>query len=100
MKTMALVALAGVVAVLAVAGLAVATGPVAQVLSAQTGNGGGSGMMAGQGGGCGGSGMMSGGYMHEYQWAHQSGNYSGYGQCHDYDWNHSYNYDCDGCPRA
>lgn len=96
MKTSALIALAGVVAVVAVAGLVVATGPGSQLLSSQSGYGGGSGMMGGSNGGYGGGGMMGGGHMYQNQWSGQTGNYSGYGACHDYDWN--YSYDRDGCP--
>lgn len=77
--------MAGVVAVVAAAGLVVAASPGTHILGTQSGSGGGSGMMGGYGGG----GMMGG---------NQAGYGSGYGGCNNYDWNQSYEWGNDGCP--
>lgn len=89
MKTSVLLAIVGLVAVVAVAGTAVASGAVANEVGTQAkGNGSNSG-------------HMGAGFMH--QWMH-SWQYQWNGTCidcpHDYNWNYSYDYDYETCPIA
>jgi len=99
MKTSVLLAVVGLVAVVAVAGVALASGSVDRTYGTQASDPSGRGMM-------GGSGMMGNhmggvdadynGYQHMYQY---QGNGS-YGCPHDNDWNYSWDWDHDygGCP--
>jgi len=92
MKTSVLFAVIAVGAVLAVAGLAVASSTGASIYSSQTRSGTDNGMMGG------GSGMMAGN-MHQWSPGYQYQNSGSPGTCPmDYDWNHSYDYDEDRCP--
>jgi len=85
MKTSVLFAVIAVGAVLAVAGLAVASSTGASIYSSQTKSGTDNGMMAGN--------------MHQWSSGYQYQNSGGPGTCPmDYDWNHSYDYDEDRCP--
>lgn len=85
--------MAGVAAIVAVAGLVAASGTGASILGAQSDQHNSRGMMGGSG-----SGMMGEGHMYQHQWSYQYSNYSAGGGCYDYDWNHSYDYGDSGCP--
>ena len=92
MKTSVLFAVIAAVAVLAVAGLAVASSTGASIYSSQTRSGTDNGMMGG------GSGMMAGN-MHQWGSEYQYQNSGSPGTCPmDYDWNHTYDYDENRCP--
>jgi len=92
MKTSLLFAVIAVGAVLAVAGLAIASSTGASTYGSQTRSGADGGMMGG------GSGMM-GGNMHQWGSGYQHQNGGSPGTCPmNYDWNHTYDYDGDLCP--
>lgn len=92
MKTSMLFVVVAVAAVLAVAGLAVASSTGAGIYSPRAGSGTDNGMMGG------GSRMMAGN-MHQSGTGHQYQNSGSPGTCPmDYDWNHTYDYQGDNCP--
>ncbi len=96
MKTTVLLAILAVGAVVAVAGLAVASGPAASALGIGDRTGSQHGMMGQDGshsgyGGC--RGMDSGQYQYQNQYQYQQLNGTCWGQCSDpNDWNHSWDH--------
>ncbi len=87
MKTTAILAVVGVVAVLAVAGLAVASSTNAGIFATQPRDGGYSGGHMGMGSG------------HMYEWQNEYSYSDNPGSCPMYEWDHNYSYDNDyDCP--